>query len=196
MKNTILLLSLFIITFSCQKIEEKLQQTVDETTQKVKDESTKIIKENFEQQINETFKGLTNSEDVAFSKIFINNTLSKLDSTKGKSVQLPTGSNIIVFKYKMEKKPMLEFLQNQPTTDEAKSDKIAQKIDGEIIMSKLKIIEGFLPKELTDSPVFQSNKDNKSLEFYRLNRVPLQSTMIYNPKDSTFFHLVDAKIEK
>ena len=196
MKNTLLLLSLLLINFSCQKIEEKMQQTVDETTQKVKDQSTKIIREKFDQQINETIKNLTNSEDIAFSKVFINNTLPSLDSIKGKSVQLPTGSNVIVFKYKMEKKPLLEFLQKQPTTDEAKSDKIAQKINGEKIMEKLKMAEAFLPKEITDNPVFQSNKDNKSLEFYRLNRAPLQSTLIYNPKDSTFFHLVDAKIEK
>ncbi|MFC6268032.1 hypothetical protein [Frigoriflavimonas asaccharolytica] len=196
MKNTILLLFFFLVFSSCQKIEEKISQTVDETTQKVKDKSNKIIQEKFDDKINETIKNLTNSEDIAFSKVFQNNTLQTLDSIKGKSLVLPTGSKVIIFKYKMEKKTLLEFLQSQPSTDNANSDKIAKKIDGQEILAKLKMAESFLPKELTDNPVFQSNKDNKSLEFFRLNRIPLQSTLIYNPKDSTFFHLVDAKIEK
>lgn len=191
MKNLIFTLIIILITFSCQKAKEELSQIADETQQKVKDKTSEIIKEEVNKKVNETINNLTNAQDVAFSEVFVNNKIAILDSVKGKSIALPTGSKAIVFKYTSSKNELIENLENQPTENESKSDKKAQKIDGKMMIEKLKLIKNFLPKNIVESSFYNELENNKTLEFYRVNKFPLQSTLIFNPKNSTFYHFVE-----
>lgn len=193
MKYKTLFLFSFLLIFSCQKAKEEFQQIVDETQQKVKDKTTEIVQEQVDKKVEEIIKSVNISEDILFSEVFPRNEMSILDSVKGKRINLPNQSTAIIFKYKAEKTKLLKFLENQPTKNEANSDKTARKIDGKSMIAKLKLAKTFLPESMQANSVLKSIETDQTLEFYRLNRLPVKSTFIYNPKDSTFFHFVELK---
>ena len=193
MKNKKLLLISFLMIFSCQKAKEEFQQIAEETTQKVKDKSSEIVKEQVDKQVAEIIKSVNISEDIAFSDVFLGNGMKILDSVKGKKINLPNQSTAIVFKYKADKTALLNFLESQPSENEDNSDKTARKIDGKSMIAKLKMAKAFLPESMQDNALWNTIENDKTIEFYRLNRLPLKSTFIYNPKDSTFFHFVEVK---
>lgn len=193
MKYITYLLILPLLVFSCQKAREDLQEIAEKTTEKVKLKTTEIVNEQVDKQVEELIKSVNISEDILFSEVFLGNGMSVLDSVKGKKIKLPNQSTAIVFKYKADKTALLKFLENQPSEDESNSDKTARKIDGKVMITQLKLAKSFLPESMQESPVLNSIETDQTLEFYRLTRLPVKSTFIYNPKDSTFFHFVELK---
>lgn len=166
---------------------------MEKTTEKVKLKSEQIIQKTLKKQVNERISKLTNAQEVAFCEVFSENTIKALDSVKGKSINLPTGTTMIVFKYAAEKQTLLKLLENQPATDEAASDETARQIDGKNIISKLKLIKNYLPQDLANASIFEDTANNKRLEFYRVNRFPVKNTLIYNPEGDIFYHLAEVK---
>ena len=184
------LFSLFII-ISCQKAKEEFQQIADETTQKVKERSSELVKEQVDKHLSETITSMTNAEEVSFQDVFNENKITSLKTIKGKKVALPMGIFISVFKYSADKDELLRSLENQTTENEAGSDKIAKKIDGKNIIEKIKLLKNLLPENSFDTSILDEISTDRSLEFYRLNRIPNRSTLIYDPKNNTFLHIVE-----
>ena len=83
--------------------------------------------------------------------------------------------------------------EQQPTTDEAKSDKNVVKIDGKSFVQKLKFIEKFLPEGTLDTAFLDDMKSEKNLEFYRLMRFPNKSTLIVDSKKQKVYQIVEIK---
>lgn len=180
------------VIISCQKIKEEVEQFSVETQQKVKDKTNTLVDE----KVADIIKSVNIAEDVSFSDIFVGEGMKSLDSVKGKKIKLPNQSTAVVFKYKADKESLLHFLETQPTEDESQADKKAKKVDGSSLISKIKMAKMFLPQNLQENPILKNLETDKTLEFYRLNRLPMKSTFIYNPKDSTFLHLVELRINK
>lgn len=192
MKKFLLLSFVAVAMISCQKIKEEVEKISVETQQKVKDKTNELVDE----KVADIIKSVNLSEDVTFSDIFVGDGMKSLDSVKGKKIKLPNQSTAVVFKYKADKESLLQFLETQPAEDEAQADKKAKKVDGSSLISKIKMAKMFLPQNLQENPILKNLETDKTLEFYRLNRLPMKSTFIYNPKDSTFFHLVELRITK
>ena len=110
---------------------------------------------------------------------------------KGKKFSFPNGSPAYVFKYKADKDLLIQYLEQQGTLDEEKSDKVAKKIDGKVFMDKLSFVEKFLPANTIDMSFLEDIKNDKSIEYYKLKRFPNSSTIIYNPKTQQVFQFVE-----
>lgn len=174
---------------SCNKIEEKINETVQETKEKAKQEAQKVV----EKTVNESINSLTNSEDVQFNDVFKNSDANMVSEAKGKAFKFPNGTQGFVFKYKADKSLLIPFLENQPTTDESKSDKTARKIDGQNIVNKISLIEKFLPENTMDTGFIKDIKSDNTIEYYKLKRFPNKSTIIYNPKNQTVLQYVEVE---
>lgn len=81
----------------------------------------------------------------------------------------------------------------QPTTDETKSKKDFEKVDGKAIVDKLKFFENFIPANTIDTSFFDEIKTNKPIEYYKIKRFPNSSTVIFNPKTEMRYQFVEVK---
>lgn len=174
---------------SCNKVEEKINETVTQAKEKVQQKAEETVKET----VNESINSLTNSEDLHFQDVFKNSDANMVSEAKGKKFKFPNGSQGFIFKYKADKALLIPFLENQPTTDESKSDKLARKIDGQSIVSKISFIEKFLPENTIDTGFIEDIKSDKNIEYYKLKRFPNKSTIIYNPKNQTVLQYVEVE---
>lgn len=191
MKKSGLATLLCITLFSCNKIEEKINQTIDETTESVKQKAKDAVKETLDSTISESINSVANAENAMFNEVFPNAEPDLMTDFKGKKVKFPNGSPAYIFKYKADKKELIDFLESQPTTDENRSDKAVRKIDGQGIIDKISLAEKFLPEGTVDTSFLEEIKNDKNIEFYRLKRIPNNSTIIYNPKNNQVFQFVE-----
>lgn len=88
---------------------------------------------------------------------------------------------------------LLETLVEQSTTDESKSKKEFEKIDGATIVEKLSFFEKFLPANSIDMSFLDDIKNDKNIEYYKIKRFPNSSTVIYNPKNEMIYQFVEVK---
>ena len=144
-----------------------------------------------DQAVNETINSVTNSQDVTFQEVFPNAQTDIVSEFRGKKMKFPNGSPAYFLKYKADKAELLQFMAAQPTTDETKSDKEAQKIDGQRFIDQLSFFEKFIPEGVLDTNFLSELKTDKSLEFYRLKRFPNKSTIIINPKTNVIYQFVE-----
>ena len=84
-------------------------------------------------------------------------------------------------------------METQPTTDEVKSDKEVRKIDGQKFVDQLSFFEKFIPEGVLDTSFLEQIKTDKTLEFYKINRLPNKSTIIVNPRNNTIYQFVEVK---
>lgn len=189
MKKYILPVITTFLLVSCNKIEEKIDQTVQETKEKVQQKAQEAVEETVKKTVNESINSLTNSEDVKFNTVFPN--ADMISEEKGKKIKLPTGTEAYIFKYKADIAVLLPFLEKQATSDEGKSDKTARKIDGQSIINKINLLSKFLPDNTFDTSFLEDIKTDKSIQYYKLKRLPNSSTIIYNPKNKTIIQYVE-----
>lgn len=190
MKKYIAILSVLVLA-SCTKVEEKINQSIDHATETVKQKAQEKVKETMDQAVNETINSVTNSQDVTFQEVFPNAQTDIVSEFKGKKMKFPNGSPAYFLKYKADKAELFQFMAAQPTTDEAKSDKEAQKIDGQKFIDQLSFFEKFIPEGVLDTNFLSELKTDKSLEFYRLKRFPNKSTIIINPKTNVIYQFLE-----
>ena len=180
-----------IALYSCSNIEEKINQTIETTTNTVKEKAQNAVKETLNETVSTSINSLTNSKDAKFEQIFPNGESSMITEFKGKQFSFPNGAPAYIFKYKADKELLIPFLETQQTTNETKSDKAAQKIDGQSFLDKLSFIEKFIPANTIDMTFLEDIKNDKSIQYYKLKRFPNSSTLIYNPKTQQVFHFVE-----
>jgi len=191
MKKYYVMLLPFLVLNSCSKLEETVTKTIEETTQKVTETAQNTVKETLNETVSSSINSLTNSKDAKFEQIFPNGESSMITEFKGKQFSFPNGAPAYIFKYKANKELLIPFLEGQQTTNETKSDKTAQKIDGQSFLDKLSFIEKFIPANMIDMTFLEDIKNDKSIEYYKLKRFPNSSTLIYNPKTQQVFHFVE-----
>ncbi|GAB0156944.1 hypothetical protein CHRYSEOSP005_22120 [Chryseobacterium sp. Alg-005] len=191
MKQYILPVMAALSVLSCNKIEEKIDQTVQKTTEAVQEKAQKAVEETVKKTVDESINSLTNSKDVQFNEVFPGSGASIVTEAKGRNFTFPNGSEGYIFKYKADKAALLPFLENQPTTDESRSDKTARKIDGQNIIDKISFIEKFLPANTIDTSILEDIKTDKNIEYYKLKRFPNKSTIIYNPGNQIVLQYVE-----
>ncbi|MBK1897669.1 hypothetical protein [Chryseobacterium paridis] len=190
MKKSILIVTSALSLLACNKINEKIDQTVQETTETVKQKTQAAVEERVKKTVNESIKSLTNSEDIQFNQVFPNSG-GFISAESGKKFVFPNGTKGYIFKYKADKAELIPFLESQPTTDEARSDKKARKVDGQNIVDKISFIEKFLPENTIDQSILDDIKNDESIEYYKLKRFPNNSTIIYNSKNRTVLQYVE-----
>lgn len=176
-----------ITMISCNQVEEKIQQTVQETKHKVEEKAKNAVK----QKVNESINSFMDSEDVQINTVFKNVDSKIISYEVGKKMVLPSGTEVYVFKYKADKETIIPYLESQATTDEAKSDKKAKKIDGESIANKLSFVGKLLPENIINTGILEELKNNKNIQYYKLKRYPYNSTIIYNPVKKTVLQYVE-----
>lgn len=190
MKKIILSTLLVLAITSCHKIEESVTTIVTETKQKAQQKAQETIQET----VNEQLGKLVNAENAECNEIFPHQNNLTLENVTGKKVEFPNGTPFFVFKYKTaEKDLLLTTLVEQPTTEEAKSTKEFQKVDGKSILEKITFFEKFLPANTIDMSFLDDIKNDKSIEYYKIKRFPNASTIIYNPKTEMVYQFVEVK---
>ncbi|UOE40391.1 hypothetical protein MTP09_10790 [Chryseobacterium suipulveris] len=176
--------------FSCNKIEETVNQTVTTAKEKAQEKATEMVKETVNEQLNK----IVNAETIAFDSIFPNSSNLLLENETGRKVAFPNGTPFYVFKYKTSDKDLLlKTLVEQPTTNEAQSKKEFEKIDGATIVEKLTFFERFLPANTIDTSFLDDIKNDKNIEYYKIKRFPNSSTVIFNPKNGMVYQFVEVK---
>ena len=192
MKKYIAIASILALTLiSCNKVEEKINESIDRATETVKQKAQEQVKETMDKAVNETINSVTNSQDVNFQEVFPNAKTDIVSDFKGKKMKFPNGSLAYFLKYKADKTELLQLMAEQPTTDEAKSDKEAKKIDGQKFIDQLSFFEKFIPEGVLDTNFLNEIKTDKSIEFYRIKRFPNKSTIIVNPKTNVIYQFVE-----
>ncbi|AZI20965.1 membrane lipoprotein lipid attachment site-containing protein [Chryseobacterium taklimakanense] len=190
MKKITLGILLLLAVSSCQKIEETVNTTVETAKQKAQQKATEAVQETVNEQLNK----IVNAENIAFDSIFPQQNAALVENETGKKVAFPNGRPFYVFKYKTtDKDALLKTLVEQNTTDEAKSSKEFQKMDGASIIEKITFFEKFLPANTIDFSFLNEIKNDRSIEYYRVKRFPNFSTIIYNPKSQTVYQFVEVK---
>lgn len=190
MKNIPFGILLLLAVSSCQKIEETVNTTVETAKQKAQQKATEAIQETVNDQLNK----IVNAENIAFDSIFPQQNAALIENEIGKKVAFPNGQPFYVFKYKTtDKDALLKSLVEQNTTDEAKSSKEFQKMDGALIIEKITFFEKFLPANTIDLSFLNEIKNDKSIEYYKVKRFPNSSTIIYNPKNQMVYQFVEVK---
>ena len=190
MKNIPFGILLLLAVSSCQKIEETVNTTVETAKQKAQQKATEAIQETVNDQLNK----IVNAENIAFDSIFPQQNAALVENEIGKKVAFPNGQPFYVFKYKTtDKDALLKSLVEQNTTDEAKSSKEFQKMDGALIIEKITFFEKFLPANTIDLSFLNEIKNDKSIEYYKVKRFPNSSTIIYNPKNQMVYQFVEVK---
>ena len=175
---------------SCNKIEEIFTQSVDSAKEKAQQKANEMIQETVNEQLNK----YVNAKSVKFDSIFPNQSNLVIENEVGKKVAFPNGTPFYIFKYKAaDKDLLLKTLVEQPTSDEAKSKKEFEKIDGASIVEKLTFFEKFLPANTIDTSFLDDIKNDKSIEYYKVKRFPNASTIIYNPKNQMVYQFVEVK---
>ena len=175
---------------SCNKIEETVNQTVTIAKEKAQQKANETIQETVDAQLNK----LVNTQTVEFDSVFPNQQNLTLEQVKGRILSFPNGSPFYVFKYKTaDKEALLKSLVEQPTTDESKSEKQFQKVDGSSIIEKMMFFEKFLPANTIETQFFEDLKSDKNIEFYKIKRFPNVSTVIFNPKTQMVYQFVEVK---
>jgi len=187
MKKYITAVTIGFSMLSCSKVEEKINETVQQTKQKVEQEAQKAV----EKTVSESISSFSNAEDVQFNDVFKNSGENIVSEVTGKKFKFPNGTEGFIFKYKADKSQLIPLLENQPTTDENRSDKKIRKIDGQSIINKISFVEKFLPANTVDTGFIEQMKNDKNIEYYKLNRFPNKSTIIYNPKDQTVLQYIE-----
>ena len=191
MKKIGIALILGFAIISCNKVEEKINETIDKTSETVKQKAKDAVKETMNSAISESINSVTNAENAMFTEVFPDAKSDWMTEFKGKKVKFPNGSPAYVFKYKSDKKDWIPFLESQPTSDENGSDKSVRKIDGQSIIDKISLAEKFLPEGTIDTSFLQEIKNDNGIEFYKIKRFPNNSTIIYNPRNHQVFQFVE-----
>ena len=189
-KYIFVLLPLFAVT-SCTKIEETINEQIEKTTTSVKEKAQNAVKETLNETVSNSLNSLTNSENAQFQEVFPNGEPTMISEFSGKKFTFPNGSPAYIFKYKAEKEILIPYLEQQETLDEAKSDQVAKKIDGQTFIDKLSFVQKFLPANTIDMSFLEDIKNDKNVEYYKLKRFPNSSTIIYNPKTKQVFQFVE-----
>ena len=190
MKKIVITSVLLVLLTSCQKIEESITTIVTETKAKAEQKAKETVQETVSEQLGK----LVNSENIQFDEIFPHQNDLKLENQAGRKVAFPNGTPFYVFKYKAtDKDLLLKTLVDQPTTDEAKSKKEFDKVDGTSIIEKVTFFEKFLPKNSIDLSFLDDIKNDKNIEYYKIKRFPNASTIIYNPKTEMVYQFVEVK---
>lgn len=175
---------------SCNKIEEIVTSTVTSAKKTAQDKASEVVKN----EINEQLGNIANAEDISYDSVFPHNNSLKIENVTGKKLKLPNGTPLYVFKYKAsDKQLLLNSLLKQPTTDETKSRKDIQKIDGAAFLEKIDFFTRFLPANTLDLSFLDRLRNNPSVEYYKIRRFPNASTVIFNTKDHEVFHFVEVK---
>ena len=191
MKKIWILGVISISLISCNKIEEKINETIDKTAENVKQKAADEVKKAMDSTISKSINSLANAEDVTFSDVFPNADANSITEFRGKKVELFNKNSVYIFKYKSDKNQLLATLEAQPTTDENRSDKAAKKIDGQSIIEKITLFEKLLPENTIDTSFLDEIKSDKNIEFYKLKRIPNNSTIIFNPKNNQVFQFIE-----
>ena len=178
---------------SCNQIEEKINQSIDTASESVKQKAQETVKETLDKTINETVNSVTNAQDITFTEVFPNADATLVTDFKGRKMKFPNGSPMYFLKYKADKAEILSLMETQPTTDEVKSDKEVRKIDGQKFVDQLSFFEKFIPEGVLDTSFLEQIKTDKTLEFYKINRLPNKSTIIVNPRNNTIYQFVEVK---
>jgi chemotaxis protein CheY-P-specific phosphatase CheC len=176
---------------SCSKVEETITEQIEKTTTSVKEKAQNAVKETLNETVSNSINSMTNAEDAQFKEVFPQGDAAMISEFKGKKFTFPNGSPAYIFKYKADKELLIPYLEQQETTDEAKSDLVAKKVDGKTFIDKLNFIEKFLPANTIDMSFLEDLKNDKSIEYYKLKRFPNSSTIIYNPKTQQVFQFVE-----
>jgi hypothetical protein len=193
MKKVLIAIAGSCVLFSCNKVEEKINETVTKTTESVTRRATEAGEKIVRETVTESINSVLGSEDVPLSQVFKNTDNINVSELKGKKIKFPNGSQAFVFKYKAPKSSVLPFFETQPTTDESKSEKTARKIDGQSIIDKISFLEKFVPADVIDPKFLDDLKNDKSIEYYKIKRFPNTSTIIINPKDNTVLQYVEVE---
>lgn len=188
MKNLSYILCIVALS-SCNKIEEK----IDKTTQVIQTKAEEQVQKAVQNTINKSVEQILNGEEVPFETLFPQGDSNIILDYKAKMVNLPTGDKVVIMHYRSDPSLLFPLLEQQPTTDEAKSDKNVVKIDGKSFVQKLKFIEKFLPEGTLDTAFLDDMKSEKNLEFYRLMRFPNKSTLIVDSKKQKVYQIVEIK---
>ena len=189
----ILYIAAGISLMSCSQIEEKINQTIDNAATTVKEKAQEKVTETINTTISESINSVANGQNVEFNQVFPDVDPNIVAEYSGKKVTFPNGSSAVIMRYKSDASLLIPQLEKQITTDEAKSDTKAQKIDGQSFIDKLSFFEKFIPAGTFDTSFLEELKTDKSLEFYKLNRFPNKSTIIVNPKTSKIYQFVEIK---
>lgn len=189
-KYIIIILPLFVAT-SCTKIEETINEKIEKTTTSVKEKAQNAVKETLNETVSNSLNSLTNAENAQFQEVFPDGEPTMISEFSGKKFSFPNGSPAYVFKYKADKEILIPYLEQQETLDEAKSDQVAKKIDGQTFIDKLSFVQKFLPANTIDMSFLEDLKNDKNVEYYKLKRCPNSSTIIYNPKTKQVFQFVE-----
>ena len=184
------ILPLLAIT-SCSKVEETITEQIEKTTTSVKEKAQNAVKETLNETVSNSINSMTNAENAEFKEVFPQGDAAMISEFKGKKFTFPNGSPAYIFKYKADKELLIPYLEQQETTDEAKSDLVAKKVDGKTFIDKLNFIEKFLPANTIDMSFLEDLKNDKGIEYYKLKRFPNSSTIIYNPKTQQVFQFVE-----
>ncbi len=189
MKNYIILLAVALLATGCTKIDEQIDVAITSAKTSVQQKTKDVIQEKLENSLT----SLSTAENTDFRALFTDGNYILLSDFKGKRVDLPTGSPAYLFAYKANKDELLTFLERQRSTDEAHSDQKARKTDGHRLLSKLSLVEKLLPDNTLDLSFLNHLRDDESIEYYKLKRLPASSTIIYNPKTKQIYHFVEIK---
>lgn len=189
MKNYIILLAVALSATGCAKIDEQIDVAVTSAKASVQQKTKDVIQEKLENSLT----SLSSAENIDFRALFPEGKDILLSDFKGKKVALPTGTPAYLFAYKADKDELLTFLELQRSTDEAHSDQKARKTDGQRLLDKLSFVEKLLPENTLDVSFLKELHDDQSIEYYKLKRLPVSSTIIYNPRTKQIYHFVEIK---
>jgi hypothetical protein len=187
------ILPLLAIT-SCSKVEETITEQIEKTTTSVKEKAQNAVKETLNETVSNSINSMTNAENAEFKEVFPQGDAAMISEFKGKKFTFPNGSPAYIFKYKADKELLIPYLEQQESTDEAKSDLVAKKVDGKTFIDKLNFIEKFLPANTIDMSFLEDLKSDKSIEYYKLKDFRTAVRLFIIRKRSRFFSLLKFRI--
>jgi hypothetical protein len=182
MKRRIIILFLAGCTgmVSCQRVKDKSNELVGKTKNK--------IGEAWKKKVDETFDALTTSHQSSFGEVFGTTDTPKIEEIDGLWIDWPASFYYGFLKYKADKKQVLDFIIDQPTTKEDYSGNSWTENNGEDLLSNLHMIETDHPHLKKKLTFFYELRDLKGLAFYQCDRFPKTHYIAFDAKTGIVYH--------
>ncbi|MFV0144192.1 hypothetical protein OBK02_02150 [Empedobacter falsenii] len=185
MKNIFLLL--FLIVFSCSKIEE----VKDKTVQKVKNKASTTTEVLWKKGVDILFQNTTSINTIRFENIYPQRVEFEIKNQEGLKIDFLGGFYQCFFKYKSDKNELFNFLNNLETTHPDISNKEILSTNNEMIVEKLNFIKIKFPEIYKQLVFFIDFENKEELEYYSIGKYPYYNLIIYDKLNDYFYHFVE-----
>ena len=156
-----IILTLLIVLCSCQRAKNKGKELIDKSKTEVADVSKKAWKKS----VSFVFNSFSSAEKVNLSDIYFDENIPEIDKIESVQINFPPNFYSCYFKYKSNKKEVIEFLSDLKTKHSDISDTKTEKTDGNEMKKNLKFIERKMPEFKKEILFFMKLKTLRILNF-------------------------------